>query len=291
MPDFDTAAKSWIASRASKDTRAAYTRDLDLWLKFCSNLKSKPESPSADTVVQFRNWLQETRAVSTMRRVLACLSACYSHAWPQIDNPFDAKRLPRPPGMTFAKTELVSDEDARAVIDAAASHGDSPLRDVALLRVLWSTGMRRVSAVSIRRDGVVYRDGTMWLRHTLKGGRPHEIDAPADTAHAINAWLEVAPVSRWLFCVLDGSRAMSVDAVTKTIDRAAKVAGVHVHPHQFRAAFITRGLDAHIAIERMAKAVGHLDLRSTARYDRGERGAGVVSEVAAFRNKRDSTDH
>lgn len=285
MADFTTAARSWIASRASKDTRAAYTRDLGLWLEHCSEAGADPGAPSADTAVAFRNHLQETRAVSTMRRVLASLSACYVGAWPEIDNPFDSKRLPRPPGMTFAKTELVSDEDARAVIDAAASRGEAPLRDVALLRVLWSTGMRRVSAVSIRRDGVVDRDGTMWLRHTLKGGRPHEVDAPPETAHAINAWLDAAPPSRWLFCVLDGSRPMSVEAVTHTIDRAAKVAGVHVHPHQFRAAFITRGLDAHIAIERMAKAVGHLDLRSTARYDRGERGAGVVSEVAAFRSK------
>ncbi len=289
MADFAAAATSWITSRASKDTRAAYTRDLGLWLEHCKSKDADSGAPSPDTVVSFRNWLQETRAVSTMRRVLASLSACYVGAWPSIDNPFDSKRLPRPPGMTFAKTELVSDDHARAVIDAAASRGESPLRDVALLRVLWSTGMRRVSAVSIRRDGVVYRNETMWLRHTLKGGRPHEVDAPPETAHAINAWLESAPPSRWLFCVLDGSRPMSVESVTKTIAKAARSAGVHVHPHQFRAAFITRGLDAHIAIERMAKAVGHLDLRSTARYDRGERGAGVVSEVAAFRGKTRKT--
>ncbi len=285
MSGFATAATSWIASRASKDTRAAYTRDLDLWLKFCADQDDRPESPFADTVVRFRNWLQETRAVSTMRRVLASLSACYVGAWPTAENPFNSKRLPRPPGVSFGKTEIVSDADARAVIDAAGSRGEAPLRDVALLRVLWSTGMRRVSAVSIRRDGVIKRDGTVFLRHTLKGGREHEADVPQETAHAIAAWLQEAPPSRWLFCVLDGSRPMSVESVTRTIDKAAKAAGIHVHPHQFRAAFITGGLNAGIAIERVAKAVGHLDLRSTARYDKGERGAGVVAEVAMFRSK------
>jgi len=221
-----------------------------------------------------------------MRRVLATLSACYVGAWPEIENPFNVRRLPRPPGMTFAKTEVVSDDDARAVIDAAGSRGDAPLRDAALLRVLWSTGMRRVSAVSIRRDWVIKRDDAVYLRHTLKGGREHEADVPPETAEAIVAWLQEAPPSRWLFCVLDGSRPMSVAAVTKTLEKAAKVAGVHVHPHQFRSAFITRALDANIAIARVARAVGHLDVRSTARYDRGERGAVVVAEVAAFRSKQ-----
>jgi integrase len=99
----------------------------------------------------------------------------------------------------------------------------------------------------------------------------------------VEAWLGVAPPSPWLFCTLDGLRRLSPQGVTKIVASAARAAGLHIHPHQFRSAFITKGLDAKIPLPHIQAAAHHEDPRSTLRYDRGQRGAGVTLQVAAFR--------
>jgi len=283
-PDFRSAAKAYIASRASPQTRAAYTRDLVAWLRLCEEIACDPSSPSLTATTTFRDALRAQHAPLTVRRTLASLAAIYAAILPVIPNPFAEKALPRPPAANYSKTEAVEDGDARKVIAAAGSRGEVPARDAALLWVLWSTGMRRVSAVSIRRDGVLRRAGKgLILRHVLKGGEEVESELPLEAAEAVGSWLEAAPPSRWLFCTVDGSRALSPQAVTKIVAVAAKVAGVDVHPHMFRAALITRALDAGISLVRVQAAVHHKDPRSTLRYDRGSRGAGVALEVARFR--------
>lgn len=275
----------WAASRGSPNTRAAYARDLSLWLDFCRGHKCKPEDPPPRVVVAFRDEMMKTRAPLTVRRTLACLSAAYASVLPTLANPFSERALPRPPASSYSRTQAVSDEDARAVLSAAALRGKVPARDVALIWVLWGTGMRRVSAVSIRREGVIARDGVTRLRHVVKGGEEVESELPPDAARAVAAWLEVAPRSPWLFCTHDGSAPLSPSAVTKIVDQASAAAGVSVHPHGFRSALITRALDAGISLERVRAAVHHKDIRSTLRYDNRERGAGVAGEVAAFRAK------
>lgn len=283
-PDFLAAAKAYIASRSSPQTRSAYTRDLTTWLTHCASEGVDPTSPPTLTPVAFRDALRSQHAPLTVRRTLASLAAIYAAILPALPNPFAEKALPRPPAANYSKTEAVEDDVARKVIAAAGSRGEAPARDAALLRVLWATGMRRVSAVSIRRDGVLKRAGRgLILRHVLKGGEEVESELPLEAAEAVGAWLEVAPPSRFLFCTVDGARALSPQAVTKIVATAAKVAGVDVHPHMFRAALITRALDAGIALVRVQAAVHHKDPRSTLRYDRGSRGAGVALEVARFR--------
>lgn len=279
---FPVSAKQWVASRASKETRAAYGRDLALWLGHCK----EPSAPLANEVVAFRNWLQENRAPLTVRRVLATLSAVYMAVQPDRANPFSTKTLPRPPSTSYARTQAVSDDIARLIIGAAGDRGEVSLRDRALLHVLYATGMRRVSAVSIRRDAIIRQGGTMVLPHTLKGGRQWEAELTQEASQAVEEWLAAAPRSKWLFCVKDGSRALSPQAVTKILAKASAAVGTHVHPHQFRASFITSARDAGIGLDSVAQVVGHLNTATTQRYDNHNRGAGVVERVAEFRKGR-----
>lgn len=280
---FLESAETWIASRASKDTRTAYSSDMKLWLAHCKEARTKPDKPPRAVVVSFRDELQRTRAPLTVRRILASLSALYAAVRPGNANPFAERALPRPPASNYSRTEAISGEDARMVIAAAAEHGESPLRDVALLMLLYATGMRRSSAVSIRRDGIIKRGAGYIVRHVVKGGEEKEKELAAEAGRAISAWLESAPFSRWLFCTLDGSRPISPQVVTKIVARASAAVGLHVHPHQFRATAATDLFDAGEHIERVRAFLDHKDIRSTLRYDARERGAGVAAKLAEFR--------
>lgn len=58
-----------------------------------------------------------------------------------------------------------------------------------------------------------------------------------------------------------------------------------MHPHQFRATFITEALDAGVPLHEVQAAVHHADPRTTQRYDRGARGAGVTAALEKFRRE------
>lgn len=283
---FERAAQTWVASRASSATREAYRRDLRLWLRHCADTGAEASAPSVESVVAFRDGLLRVKAPLSVRRTMACLSALYTNVAPALQNPFSERACPRPPASVYSRTQAIGVDEARKIIAAAGERGESPLRDVALLWLLWSTGMRRVSVVSIRRDGVLNRGGQVLVRHLIKGGEEVEVEVPEEAASSIRSWLENAPPSRWLFCTLDGTRPIKEQSVTKIVALAARRAGLHCHPHQFRSAVITQALDAKIPLERVAKFVHHRDIRSTLRYDRGQRGAGVAAEVAAFRARQ-----
>jgi len=63
-------------------------------------------------------------------------------------------------------------------------------------------------------------------------------------------------------------------------------AGVkHLHPHRFRSSFVTRALDAGVALHEVQAAVGHSSPDITQRYDRGVRGRGVTLALAKFRKQ------
>lgn len=280
-PEFAAKLSEWIASRGSANTRAAYGRDIASWLAFCREHKHKPDQPPQSAAVAFRDALLTTKAPLSVRRTLACLSAAYSFVAPTTPNPFSERALPRPPASSYARTEAVSDEDVRAMIDACADAGK--VRDVAILRVLWSTGMRRASVASIRREGVVRRADSVVVRYINKGAAEEESELPPETVSAIDAWLEVAPASRWLFCTLNGKGGMSPQAIGKVVESAANLAGVKAHPHMFRAAAATTLLDANTPLEQVKSFLHHKDPRTTLGYDRGQRGAGVAKKLADFR--------
>jgi site-specific recombinase XerD len=283
MTSFAGTAASWVASRGSPKTREAYSRDLHLWLQHCQRTGADAAKPTQQAAIAFRDELLKTEAALSVRRRLACVRAIYSALRPGETNWFLEKHLPSPPASSYSRTEAVSIEDARATIAAAATRGKTPARDAALLWVLWSTGMRRVSAASIRRDGVIRRGDTTIVRYILKGGKEHENELPSDAVDAVRTWLGDAPPSKWLFCTNDGKRPLTPQAVTKIVALASRAAGLHVHPHQFRSAAATNLIDAGAPIESVRAFLGHESIASTLRYDTRQRGVGMAAKLADFR--------
>jgi integrase len=119
------------------------------------------------------------------------------------------------------------------------------------------------------------------------GEEQKEAALPTETAAAVSAWLEVAPQSQWVFPARRGRGHIDLSTINKAVTRRAKEVGaVHVHPHRFRAAFITSAFDRGSHWRDIQASVHHEDPRSTQRYDRGQRGGGVAEAVMEYRNKK-----
>lgn len=274
---FATAAHIRINRKASQHTRDAYRRDLKNWIAFCDHLQLDPSRATIDHAALYRDHLHATLANESTRRSLAALSWLYRVLLADhlvSANPFHPGFITWPPAGTVGKTQLVSDSIANAMIEHAK---DSP-RDSAILRLLYDTGLRRESIVTLTRTN--YRPPQIVA--IVKGDKEQLIDLPAMTCAAIDRWLEVAPTSPYL---INGRRGrIDLSTINRVVRLHATAVGAPaVHPHCFRAAWITSALDAEIPLHEVQAGAGHKDPKTTRRYDRGARGVTTAERVAAFR--------
>ena len=147
-------------------------------------------------------------------------------------------------------------------------------RDLALLAVATSTGARRRELVGIELTDLDITNRTVIL-HT-KGGRQRT----AVLNHAVPPYLD-----DWLSRRGDGQgplfpalrrggnfteRAMSDHQFWKILRDRCQEAGVQpgIRPHDLRRWFVTSLLDTGVDIFQVAKAVGHVRIETTQRYDR-----------------------
>lgn len=289
---FERAAHALAASRRAPGTRALYEGDLKRWLAHCKEADEDPATPTLELSTTFRDELQETLASLTVRRMLAALSSMYESACAQDPpaaswNPFKARALPRPPATDYAKTEAVSKDDAEKMIAGAEREGtDLGMRDAVVLRLLYETGARISPIATMERANLIWRGTSLVVRVRSKGQKLVEIEVSEKTAEALGHWLtKLPPDSKYIFpSRKKAGSAITSRAFNNRFTQYAKKAGIgHVHPHQFRASYITAALDAGIPLHEVQASVQQADPRTTQRYDRGVRGAGVADAVAKFR--------
>lgn len=293
---FERAARARAASRGAVGTRHLYQIDLDRWLSWCAAHKHDPTKPSLHAATAYRDELQAAHAPLTVRRMLAALSSMYEAAVNQEKpaaswNPFKGEALPRPPATSFAKTEAISDDDARKIIAAAEADNTAVgARDAAILRLFYETGLRRASVASMTRASLFIRNQQLVARVIVKGAKEAEVEIPEGAAAALVGWLKrSASYTCDLTYVFPGRVRGPIgrSTINKLVTRRAAEAGVEdVHPHCFRAAYITAALNAKQPLYEVQASVHHSDPNTTLRYDRGVRGTGVTSAVAEFRKKK-----
>jgi integrase len=158
-------------------------------------------------------------------------------------------------------------------------------RDYALLRVLGDCGLRSAElrglrARDLRRPRSNARHYRLFVRG--KGGREREVPVPQAVQRALEAWLKVHPLARGvglldeqpLFVRLgrhghEEPLPLSAVGVHRLVRRSCAAAGVPErlsHPHALRAYWATHCLEAGVSVHTVSARLGHVDLRTTARY-------------------------
>lgn len=277
---FERAAQAVIAAKRSPHTKAAYRRALAKWLAFCEAEGVNPGMPTLEDVTEWRDALEARYANESSRLHVAAMSSVYRtlHRGKAVPtNLFHPGMLAWPPANTLGATKAVTDEDANKMLDAAAANP----RDFALLRLLYDTGLRRSSVAAIQRETFDAKRGI--VRAVVKGSKDVELDLPDNAHEAVKQWLRFAPESPHLFPGRRG-RHINVATINKLVRiYADKVGAIGVHPHAFRAAYITAAYDAGLPEHEIQAAAHHSDPKITRRYDRGARGKKVAKAVENFR--------
>ena len=153
-----------------------------------------------------------------------------------------------------------------AAEDRAASGEGIALRNLALLELLYGSGLRASELVSLPR-GVV-RPGQPFLMVRGKGSKERLVPISTRAQAAVAKWLEeVASASLWLFP--SGKSHLTRVRLFQIVRAMAADAGIspeRVSPHVLRHAFATHLLSGGADLRVLQSLLGHADIATTQIY-------------------------
>ncbi len=163
-------------------------------------------------------------------------------------------------------------------------------RDLALLHLLGSAGLRRAEAANLlvghvderRRAGdarlrqAINKSTSWWVTvHYGKRGRTRAVPLDEDTLDAIAAWVKARPAAATEHLLLSlprtgqPPRALATRDIARIVARHAETAGMpdgRRTPHVLRHTFCTHLADIGADVGTIRELAGHADIRTTTIY-------------------------
>jgi site-specific recombinase XerD len=190
-----------------------------------------------DDVRGFINSLLRERQLSTTtaRMRYACLHAYFAWSIKEGEIVVSPMASMEPPQMKEVPPDVLTDEQIAAMFKACTGNSLAARRDLAILRLLFDTGMRRSEVGGLTTADV---DLNSRLATVLgKGNRVRRVSFGAKTAQAIDRYLRLrrthpyaAKSALWISQIGE----MNGTSVAGIVRERAKQVGLKVHPHQFR---------------------------------------------------------
>lgn len=158
--------------------------------------------------------------------------------------------------------ETISDEDIEKMRDRCKN-----LRDLAIIDLLYSTGIRIGELVHLNIDDVNFEERECVVFG--KGDKERRVYFDAKTKIHLQGYINNrVDDNPALFVTLDAPYdRIKISGVEIRLRRLGKELGIsRVHPHKFRRTMATRAIDKGMPIEQVQKLLGHSQIDTTMRY-------------------------
>ena len=265
----------WLEDGLSKNTLAAYRRDLSLYADW---LGSKPrherplnDTAEADLQAYFSVKHDSTKATSANRRLTVfkryfrwALRERFTTADPtlKLQSARQALRVPK----------TLSELQVEALL--TAPDDDTPLgqRDRAMLELMYASGLRVSELVGLKTFHAGLNEGV--VRVMGKGSKERLVPFGQMARHSLERYLKNArpeilqsQQTEDLFVTARGS-GMSRVMFWMLVKKYAAVAGIHtaLSPHTLRHAFATHLLNHGADLRAVQLLLGHADISTTTIY-------------------------
>ena len=260
---------------AARLTIEAYRHDLADFAAYLAGRGDSLVDAGAETVRAYLSHLASRMAPRTSARRLSCLRQFYRFLFAEgvrdddptaaIDNPRTPKSLPK---------VLSEDEVERLLAAARGREGIAGLRLVALVELLYATGLRVSELVSLPLAAV--RGDPRFLIVRGKGGKERLVPVGEVAAKAVADYLVVrgrfapagAPSPR-LFPSRSAAGHLTRHRFAQLLKELAVAAGIEprrASPHVLRHAFASHLLAHGADLRAVQKMLGHADIATTQIY-------------------------
>lgn len=267
----------------SANTLSNYTRDLDRYAKYLSELGRKELSSVSATDVEgyvayLRRGDQATRraplAASSAGRALVVARGLHRFALLEGEVSRDVAADVSPPGAGRHLPDTLSVAQVEALIQAIPVQENATevdLRDAALIEVLYGTGARISEVLSLNVDD--YHRATDFLLLTGKGNKQRMVPLGSKAREAVDRYLVRARpalargLSPALFLNTRG-RALSRQSAWAVLKSRALAAGIteDISPHTLRHSYATHLLEGGADVRVVQELLGHSSVTTTQIY-------------------------
>lgn len=267
----------------ARNTLAAYRRDLTRYTGFLANRGRT--APDQIEEADVRAFVTDVRtgggdvsplAASSTARVVAAVHGwhrfCAVEGWATTD----PSQGVRPPAQPRRLPRAMSVEDVERLLDAAGQgEGPVPLRDRALLELLYSTGARISEVVGLDVDDVDLDPDRASARLLGKGSKERVVPVGSYAVQAVEAYLvrarpALATGGRGTPAVFLNTRGARLSRQTawSALRQAARRAGItdDVSPHTLRHSFATHLLAGGADVRVVQELLGHASVTTTQIY-------------------------
>jgi site-specific recombinase XerD len=255
------AAERFLDSPAfAEGTRRAYRSDV---AEFCAWLGDRDlDSVDIRVLVDFAGYLGTSRngrgklAPASIGRKLVAVRAFLKHALGAARVP-DARLAPKRPRRLPEAPKAAAVEEE---LEALEGDGALPLRNRALVELVYSAGLRSAEAVGLDLGDVDFEQELVHVRNG-KGAKDRVVPLGEEAAYWVSLYLRearpalAAGANDALFLSVRGKR---LD--TSTLRRLVP------HPHKLRHAFATHLLEGGADLRTIQELLGHSSLSTTQIY-------------------------
>ncbi len=275
------------ARGAAMNTVQAYKRDL---ADISTYLEERNVVIATATTNDLRSYLNDlgasktkgtngSVAVRTVARRLSAMRQYYQFLIAEGKRKEDPTTAIESPKQTRTLPKILTeDEVTKLITTAQEKKGNDGKRLVALLEILYATGLRvselvglPLSAISQDRRSIIIAG---------KGGKERVAPISEPARRALNAYLQVLPSfitpsrenvqSKWLFPSRTSDKGhltrQRFAQILKDLAQAAEVDEDRVSPHVLRHAFATHLLSRGADLRSVQKMLGHADIATTQIY-------------------------
>lgn len=257
--------------RLSPHTVSAYLHEIAVWRQWCqrNGLRNWKRIGAAD----LRSFAARSHAAGmqprSIQRRLSALRTFFAFLVREgllkgnpavgVRSPKAGKRLPH-----------TLDVDQMGALLALKPEGPLGVRDLAMMELLYSSGLRLAELVGLDLADLHLEDRT--VRVTGKGNKTRIMPVGTQALAALRGWLGeraalAVPGDNALFLNHRGRR-LSGRAVQMLVARHARAQGlpVGVHPHLFRHSFATHLLESSRDLRAVQELLGHASIATTQIY-------------------------
>jgi site-specific recombinase XerD len=263
--DAHAAAARFLDSPAlAEGTRRAYRFDVEEFCRWLDARGTALDDVDVRVLVEYATKLGAARtgrrpsrlAAATIGRKLAAVRSFLRHALGPARVP-DARLAPR---RARRLPETPKRSDLERELAALEGDGALPLRNRALVELVYSAGLRSAEAVGLDLGDVDFEQEIVHVRRG-KGGKERVVPLGEEASHWVARYVREARPA-----LANGANdALFLSARGKRLDTST-LRRLAPHPHRLRHAFATHLLEGGADLRTIQELLGHSSLSTTQMY-------------------------